>query len=103
MNFKGSDCKGVWHKTAGNFGGCHCSVGHYIEQSFVHGSHQNWRRYSRIREDARLHATVVRQVPEQLQANELANMLEQIFAGSPDEVMATALCFQRTIGIKMNC
>ena len=37
---------------------------------------------------SRRHATVVRQVPEQLQANEFANM-EQIFAGNPDEVMAT--------------
>ena len=38
-------------------------------------------------------ATVVRQVPEQPQANEFANLLEQIFGGSPDEVMATAPVF----------
>ena len=45
MNFKGSDCKGVWHKPAGNFGSDHCRFGHYIDKSFVHGNHQNWRRY----------------------------------------------------------
>ena len=49
---------------------------------------RNWRKWKEI---SRLHATVVRQVPEQPQANEFANMLEQIFAGSPDEVIATAL------------
>ena len=37
-----------------------------------------------------LHATVVRQEPEQPQANEFANMLEHIFGGSPDAVRATA-------------
>ena len=48
------------------------------------------RNSGKWKEMSRLHATVVRQVPEQPEANELANMLEQIFAGSPDEVMATA-------------
>ena len=48
------------------------------------------RNSGKWKEISRLHATVVRQVPEQPQANEFANMLEQIFGGSPDEVMATA-------------
>ena len=51
------------------------------------------RNSGKWKEISRLHATVVRQVPEQPQANEFANMLEQIFGGSPDEVMATAPVF----------
>ena len=34
---------------------------------------------------SRLHATVVRQVVEQPPANEVADMLEEIRAGSPDD------------------
>ena len=48
------------------------------------------RNSGQWKEISRLHATLVRQVPEQPQANEFANMLEQVFAGSPDEVMAAA-------------
>ena len=48
------------------------------------------RNSGQWKEISRLHATLVRQVPEQPHANEFANMLEQIFAGSPDEVMAAA-------------
>ena len=35
MDFNGSDCKGVWHKTARNFPGSHCRFGHYIDKSFM--------------------------------------------------------------------
>ena len=53
------------------------------------------RNSGKWKEISRVHATVVRQVPEQPQANEFANMLEQIFAGSPDELMATAPVFSK--------
>ena len=49
------------------------------------GNSGKWKTICRLR------ATEVRQVPEQPQANEVANMLEQIFVGSPYDVMTTAL------------
>ena len=93
MNFRGSDCKGVWHKTTdGELRMSSLQIRTLHRQEFRKSSKlkallKNWEKWKAI---PRLHATVARQVPEQPQANEFANMLEQIFGGSPDEVMATA-------------
>ncbi len=90
MNFNGSDFKGAWHKTAGIFQG----------RTLHRREFRAWKsskldvllsNSGQGKATSRLHTAVVRQVPEQTQANEFANMLEQIFDGSPDAVMAAPL------------
>ena len=67
----------------------------------MHGSTKSSKSEALLRnsgqwkEISRLHATLLQQVPEQPQANEFANMLEQFFAGSFDEVMAATPIFFR--------
>ena len=107
MNFKGSDCKGVWHKAARNFGCCHCRFGHYIGKSFVHGSHQNWRRYQGIRENGKQFSAFVQQRSAKFRSNRKQMKLQICWNKFLLEVPTTwwqlPLCCERTISIRRNC